>query len=140
MMYKKRVPLILGGCIMVLGIAIGGVVFAGNQKSGSSSDKAKIENSASEINVDDCLSYSSEEDMEAAYEKHLVDVISSEVEKTAGISDCVIDVTESNSKLSEVDVCITVNNSFDDALETDIQTYVAQALEISAENVKISYN
>ncbi len=69
----------------------------------------------------------------------LEETLASAVKDIAGISDCVINITESNSRWSEADVCITVNNSFDDASEAGIQSYVAQALDISAGNVKISY-
>lgn len=124
---------------MVLGIIIGGVVFAQNLKNIASSKKVKIEDTALEIILDDYPSYSSDEDIETSYDRFLVNMISLEVENIAGISDCVINITKSNSGLSEADVCITVNNSFDDASKTVIQTYVSQALNISVENDKISY-
>ena len=126
---------------MVLGIAIGGFL-VGNQKSSASSNEEKIENLASEeviINMDDLPSYSSEAEKEAAYYNFLADFLSLVVENIDGISDCVIDITRSNSELLGANVCITINNSFDNDLETSIQAYVAEALEISVENVKISY-
>lgn len=140
MIYKKRVPLILGSCIMVLGIVIGGFFWVGNQKSSASSNKEKTENLVSKfIITDDTPSYSSEADKRAAADKFLTDILSLEVEKLAGISDCIIDITRLNGELLGADVCITVNNSFDNALEANIQANVAQALDISVENVKISY-
>ena len=102
-------------------------------------DERQISESEDYFLRDNWPSYSSEEEKEAALYNFLKDILSLQIEKIAGISDCEIDITESNSGLREADVYITVNNSFDDALETDIQANVAQALNIPDENVKISY-
>lgn len=143
MKFKKRTALILGSCIIVLGLATGGVVLAVNrspqEENGTSLNAENLTSEEVSINIDDLHSYSSEAEKEAAYDNFLADTLSLEVEKIAGISDCVIDITRSNSELLGADVCITINDSFDNASETDIQDYVAKALDISVENVKISY-
>lgn len=136
---KRRKSLILGSAILVFGLAIGGTVLAGNQKSSASSDNAKTEIPVSEINLEVCDSYSSDEEKETAYENYVKDSLSSAVGDIDGISGCIIDITESNKRWSGADVCITVNDSLDAASEASIQDYVARALDVSAENVKISY-
>lgn len=91
------------------------------------------------ITLDDLTDHPSEEEKEAAFYNFLEDILSLQIEEIAGISDCEIDIIESNGGLPEADVRIAINDSFDDALETDIQSNVAQALNIPDENVKISY-
>ena len=127
----------------MLGLAAGGIALAANrstqEESGTSLNEENLTSEEVIINIDDLPSYSSEAEKEAALYNFLADTLSLEVEKIAGISDCIIDITRSNSELLGADVCITIDNSFDNASETKIQDYVATALDISVENVKISY-
>lgn len=141
---KKRVILFFGSCIIVLGLGIGGVALAVNGlpqgENDTSLNKEKTENLVPEfINIDDCHSYSSEADKSAAADNFIADMLSLEVEKLAGISDCIIDITGLNGESLGADVCITINNSFDNAIEANIRADIAQALDISVENVRISY-
>ncbi len=126
----------------MLGLATDGVALAVNrspqEENVTSLNEENLISEEVNINIDDLSSYSSEAEKETALYNFLADTLSLEVEKTAGISDCVIDITRLNSELLGADVSITINDSFDNTSESDIRAYVAEGLGISAENVKIS--
>ena len=122
---------LLLACISIAGFTFGSAVDNRNAEDA-------LTGNDNTITLDDLPDYSSEEEKEAAYYNMLEYILSLQIEEIAGTSDCVIEITESDSGLQEVHVRMTIDNSFDEDLD-DIQANIAQALNIPAESVKIFY-
>lgn len=115
---KKRFTLILGSCALAFVLIIGGII-------------AEVRYFSQENNTN--------ADKDSVYYDYIVSIAESAVKDNDEILNCEIAADYSNGELVTADVKVVTKNGEMSALKTNIRDYVSSALEISYENITISF-
>ncbi len=127
MSYKKKFTLILGGCVLVFGVTVGGIVA---NASGFSRENVYLSNENQDIVID----------KESLYSEYVAKTIASKIKDSFEIEDCEINMTYLNGEFVFADISVVTENDEVNDLETNILDYVSETLGISTQYISITFN
>lgn len=129
-MTKKKFFMILGCFAFFIGIIVTGIVI---RKSNISRERETaysycIDNM--DINID----------KDSQYHDYITEVLAETIKDENGVKDCQINLDYSNSEIISANVSVAVEDDKINISETDILDYVSKSLDISTEDVIVSYD
>ena len=131
MNYKKN-ALIMGSSILIIGITIAGIMIG----EGSFSQAEEKGNSYCIDNWD----ADADIDKDSLYHDYLMKTLAENIKNEDGIRDCKIDVNYANGEIVSAKVSIDAENDEPTISETNILDYISQSLEISTEDIALSFD
>ena len=78
--------------------------------------------------------------IESVYCNYIENILAPQIEDYFEITACKIDVSFSNGEIVSAEIRVVTEDDETNALETDIMDYVSKALEISTENITLSFD
>jgi len=130
MNFKKRFFLILGGFAFIIGITVVGFM----TRKSSFFQKRENTNNYCIDNMDVCL------DKDSLYSDYIIKALVETIKDENGVMDCRINVNYSNGEIVSANVRVVAEDNGINISETNILNYVSQALEISTEDIVLSYD
>ena len=130
MNYKKRLALIMGcGVIVICGVIAGVMV------------KRNAESEIIQYSLDDIQNVNIiDADKEDMYYSYMEKTMAENITGIDGIVDCEMHINYSDGEVDSVDVSIVTETDENNFSETDILTYISKALEISVEDISLSFS
>ncbi|MCH5248344.1 MAG: hypothetical protein J1E98_00355 [Lachnospiraceae bacterium] len=127
---KKRLFLILGCCTLIVVITIMGIML---RESSSFQEREK----ANRYCIDDM---DTNNDKDSLYFDYIVAVLVETIKNENGVMDCKINLNYSNGEIVSANVSVVAEGDEINISETNILDYVSQSLEISTEDIILSYD
>lgn len=126
---KKIFFLILGSCTLVIGITVTGIMI---RESNFFQDREK----ARSYNIDNM---DTNIDKDSLYYDYIIEKLVETIKDEKGVMDCKINVNYSNGEIVSANVSVAAEDNKISISETNILDYVSQSLEISTEEIILSY-
>lgn len=127
-MNSKKGFLLFGGCcILVIGVTIAGIMIG---ESSFSQEREKPNIYGKDTNID----------KDSLYLDYVIKTLVKAIKDEDGILDCKIDVEHLNGKIISANVNVVAENDEINISETNILNYISKTLEISTEDIILSFD
>ncbi len=129
-MNSKKFLYSLGSFTLVIGVIVMGIMI----RQSNFFPKRKTVNNYCIDNLNQNL------DKDSLYYDYNIEALAGRIKDENGITDCKINVNYLNGEIISVNISVVVEDDEVNISETDILDYVSQSLEISIENIELSYD
>ena len=128
---KKKLIMILVCITLFIGITVIGIAINGSSFS-------KEENEANSYNINTLLGTNIDKDSQ--YSDYISKLLAETIKEENGVMDCQVNISFSNGEVISANVNLVAEDDKVNISETDILEYVSKALEISKEDIIVTYD